>query len=54
MIHIIITITITKQCIWKLYGFFEIDNNNNSINVPLSDDGMDMQMQDRPQETRER
>ena len=40
MIHIIITITITKQCIWKLYGFFVVDNNNyNSINVPLSDDG---------------
>ena len=37
MIHIIIIIT--KQCIWKLYGFFVVDNNNNSINVPLSDDG---------------
>ena len=39
MIHIIITITITQQCIWKLYGFFVVDNNYNSINVPLSDDG---------------
>ena len=36
MIHIIIIITITQQCIWKLYGFFVVDNNNyNSINVPL-------------------
>ena len=39
MIHIIIIITITQQCIWKLYGFFVVDNNYNSINVPLSDDG---------------
>ena len=28
MIHIIITIT--QQCIWKLYGFFVVDNNNNN------------------------
>ena len=44
MIHIIITIT--QQCIWKLYGFFVVDNNNNSLKVPL----LDIQMQ----ETRER
>ena len=31
-----IIIFITQQCIWKLYGFFVVDNNNyNSINVPL-------------------